>query len=1048
MQFGKRLSPLLVGRTKSGKADPAISYNPILDFILSHAEQDERPYLEVDVLGHTLLGLLDSGASRTFLGQQGWNIIKDLNIRLDTSRKVRCTVANGQTAQGIGVVELPMRVRDRVKIVEVLVVPELPHSLILGLDFWVLLGIVPDLRHGEWRFSSNLDTIGTLDSKQLTVLSPSEAESLDRTIEEAKRLMGDTLGCTNRVEHRIVTSSPPIRQRPYRVSPVIQKLIDTEVDEMLSSGIIEPSQSPWASPVVLVQKKGTGKYRFCVDYRRLNSVTERDSYPLPLVSETLDKLKDAKYLSSLDIKSAYWQVPIEEASKPLTAFVCRRGLFQFRRMPFGLHNAPATWQRLIDNVLGADLEPNVFVYLDDVVILSQDFDEHLRILQEVFKRLREANITVSWEKCQFCRPEMRYLGYVVDRRGLRVDPDKVRAMLDLPRPKTATEVRRILGSFSWYRRFVPEFSSVVAPITSLTMKNRKFEWSTECEEALRKIKGLLVAAPILSCPDYSKDFVIQTDASGYGIGAVLTQPHSEGEKVICYLSRSLTKQERVYTTTERECLALVWAIEKLCPYIEGIPFTVVTDHYSLKWLQGLKDPNGRLARWSVKLQQYNYKVIHRSARNLVVPDMLSRAVPVVDSVNDIKEIPVLTKDRWYSRMVNSVLDFPLKFLNWRYTEGKLFKYVKQDYPDLSEPSDYWKLVVPKEDRQKSIELAHDPPTSGHMGVYKTFCRLAEKFYWPKMRQDVASYVKKCHSCAAHKPDTQGVRDQMVSHSKPNRPWEVISTDLIGPLPRSHKGNTMILVVTDYLSKFSLVFPLRSASTRLIVNRIEEQVFMIFGVPRVILCDNGPQYRSRDFRKFADEYSCRIQFNASYHPRANPTERQNKTIKTLLSIYAHENHRKWDDQLHKLACAIRTATQETTKVSPFFVNFGRTMCLSGKDYSVPTATAEDPPAPVSRNAAFVKLFADVKKRLVVAGQRNVDRYNLRKRDEQYLVGQKVWRRNYVLSDASKYFSSKLAPKFVGPYVVHRSLSPWTYELKDLHGKILTGSWHAKDLKPAL
>jgi len=955
-------------------------------------------------------------------------------------------VANGQQAMSIGVVELPMRLRDRIRIVEVLVVTDLPHVLILGYDFWVAMGVVPDLRHNEWHFADNPAQVGCID--QLSVLTPDQNQHLTQLVDRMKAEMGSSLGCTNVVQHKIVTNSQPIRQRPYRVSPVIQKFIDQEIDEMLRLDIIEPSSSPWASPVVMVQKKNTGKYRFCVDYRKLNEVTERDSYPLPLVSETLDKLKNATYLSSIDIKSAYWQVPVDEASRPLTAFICRRGLFQFKRMPFGLHNAPATWQRLIDTVLTPDLEPYVFAYIDDVVILAQDFDEHLRILEEVFTRLRKANITVSWDKCQFCRPEMKYLGYVVDRRGLRADPDKVKTMLELPRPTNVSGVRRVVGSFSWYRRFVPEFSSIVSPLTNLTKKNSKFIWTDKCEDAFRKIKEKLVAAPILSCPDYAKEFVIQTDASGYGIGAVLTQPDPDGEKVICYLSRSLSKQERNYTTSERECLALVWAIEKLRPYIEGVHFTVITDHYSLKWLHSLKDPSGRLARWAVKLQQYDFKVVHRRGKDLVVPDMLSRAVPALDYI-DLEGKPATVQDKWFNGMVNKIRNTPLKFLNWYYKDGRLYKYVKQDYPGLSTSSEYWRRVLPKEERPKVIKEAHDQPTAGHMGVFKTFSRLAENYYWPKMRQDVAKYVKQCMVCAAHKCDPRGAVDGMVSHSKPNRPWEVISTDLIGPLPRSCKGNTSILVVTDYLSKFSLVFPLRKATTRLVINRIEEQVFLIFGVPRVILCDNGPQYRSQEFKKFADSYNCKIQYNANYHPRANPTERQNRTLKTMLSMYVGDNHRKWDEQIQKLACAMRTAVQETTKASPYFVNFGRTMCLSGKDYENGklieledgTQTAE-----ISRNEGFRKLFADVKRRLELAGQKNVNRYNLRKRQEEYQPGQRVWKKNFVLSDAAKFFTHKLAPKYVGPYIIRRRISPWTYELQETDGKVLTGTWHSKDLKP--
>lgn len=1040
------MSSFLDSRT-SRRRKQITGYKPILDFILDHAQGDERPYLEVDVLGYKFLGLLDSGASRCFLGQNGWEVLRKLNLFLDTNRKSVCSMANGEKSESIGTVELPIRVRDRIRLVEVVVLPQLPHSLILGYDFWIAMGIVPDLRHDEWHFASDAESIFCITEGDLqTKLKEEEQFRLDSLVSRYKAMMGDGIGCTNLVEHRIVTKSNPVRQRPYRVSPVLQKLIEEEIDEMLRMGVIEPSNSPWASPVVLVRKKNTDKFRFCVDYRILNSKTERDSYPLPLVSETLDKLKDAKYLSSLDIKSAYWQVPIEESSKPLTAFICHKGLFQFRRMPFGLHNAPATWQRLIDRVL-TDLSPYVFVYLDDVVVVTQTFEEHVQILEEVFKRLQEAGITISWDKCQFCRPEMKYLGYVVDRRGLRVDPDKVKAMLELPRPRTVTEVRRLVGSFSWYRRFVPDFSSIISPITALTKKNKKFVWTPECEEAFVKIRELLVQAPILSCPDYSKKFVIQTDASGYGIGAVLTQPQEGGEKVICYLSRSLTKQERLYTTTEREMLALVWAIQKLRPYIEGVPFTVITDHHALKWLLNLKDPTGRLGRWSIKLQQYDFEIEHRRGRDMDLPDMLSRTVPVLDSI-ELQLEGKQTRDKWYEQMKARIEQKPLNYLNWRSQDEKIYKYVKQDYPELSS-EDSWKLVVPKDGRVNLIKAAHDPPTSGHMGVYKTYSRLAEKYYWPKMRQDVASYIRHCHKCAAYKTDPQGKQDQLVSHPKPSRPWEMISTDLMGPLPRSTKGNSFILVVTDYFSKFSMIFPLRKATTSAIIKYIEESVFLVFGVPRVLLCDNGPQYRSAEFKKFVGKYDCVIKFNANYHPRANPTERQNRTLKTMLAMYVKDNHRLWDADIHRLACALRTARQETTKVSPYFVNFGRNMCLSGKDYDRVTLNLgedNDSTQLNSRNEAFMKLYADVKRRLVDAGEKGVLRYNLRKREADYTVGQRVLRKNYVLSDAAKYFSKKLAPKYVGPFVVRRRVSPWTYELVDDNGRH-QGVWHIKDLKEA-
>lgn len=992
---------------------------------------------------------MDSGASRTVVGSKGLALVQELGLSIDRSRTSTCTVASGHSTRSIGVVNLPITLRERFRLIEAIVVPEMPHLLILGADFWCLMGIVPDLRHDEWHFSDEPVTVNSSEHiNDQTHLTPLEQSRLQAVIERNLNLAGSTLGCTDKAEHVIVTNSQPIKQRYYRVNPIVQEQINKELDEMLRLGIVEPSKSPWSSPIVLVKKKD-GTFRFCVDYRKLNSVTVRDSYPLPLVSDTLDKLRNAKYLSSLDVKSAYWQVPVAVSSREYTAFtVPNRGLFHFRRMPFGLHNAPATWQRLIDNVLGHDLEPYVLVYLDDVIIVSETFEQHLSILEEVFRRLREAKITVGVDKCQFCRPQMKYLGYIVDRNGLHVDPEKVKAMLELPTPTNVREVRRVVGTFSWYRRFVPDFSTIVAPITALLRKKSKFVWSEECEKSFKKIRECLVAAPVLSCPDYSRPFVVQTDASGFGIAAVLTQPHALGDQVICYISRSLTKQERNYTTTERECLAVLWAVEKLRPYLEAVPFTVVTDHYSLLWLQSLQNLNGRLARWSVRLQQYNFKVIHRKGKENVVPDMLSRAVPVVGSIdNELIDEFDISEDKWYHTMMDNIVKNPLKYSKWRVTDGCLWKYVTPDYPNLMEAGDCWKLVVPKKERLKIIILAHEPPTAGHTGIYKTFSRIAERHYWPKMRADVAKYVRRCKICATHKPSCEKPADKMVSHPKASRPWEIISTDLVGPLPRSKKGNAFILVVTDYLSKFTLLFSLRKATCDAVARKIEHEVFLLFGVARVIICDNGPQYRGKEFLRLVKDYQVQIKYTANYHPRANPTERVNRTLKTMLSIYASDNHRLWDENLSQIACAMRTSTHEVTKLTPYFINFGRNMTLSGEDYGKSELLLEENGLQVgemSRNESFKQVYSDVRRRLEIANNKSCNQYNLRRRHVEYLPNQQVWRKNFVLSDAANYFSKKLAPRYIGPFKIKKRLSPWTYELMDESGTS-KGVWHTKNLR---
>ncbi|XP_055836661.1 uncharacterized protein LOC129905251 [Episyrphus balteatus] len=449
-----------------------------LSFTLAANGRDSRPYLGVNIYGIKFLGLLDSGASRTIVGGDGWKILKELGLKLGKSSVGSVSLTDGAGVGVAGSISLPIEVENRSLLIECLVIPNLPHLLILGADFWALSGIVPDLRSGIWSFSSQEMVASIADNiaiREKSDLNETESRELELVLEELFKSMTEGLGCTNLVEHKIRTSAEPIKQRYYPVSPAIQKHIDKELQEMLEAGVIEKSKSPWASPILLVKKKD-GSFRFCVDYRKLNEVTDRDAYPLPFISAILDKLRNAKYLSSLDIKSAYWQIPVEEESRKYTAFtVPGRGLFQFRRMPFGLHNSPATWQRFIDDVLGPDLEPFVFVYLDDIIIVTDSFEKHIEILKEVFKRLGEAGLKVGREKCNFCRPSLKFLGYVVDRNGLHVDPEKVESMLRIPPPKNQKEVRSFVGTISWYRRFVPNFAILVRPLTDLLKNGKKFE---------------------------------------------------------------------------------------------------------------------------------------------------------------------------------------------------------------------------------------------------------------------------------------------------------------------------------------------------------------------------------------------------------------------------------------------------------------------------------------------------------------------------------------------------------------------------------------------
>lgn len=989
------------------------------------------------------------------------------HLRLSPGRFVE--TADSKRHEIKGFVNLPITLKGRTESLDVCVVPSLRQTLILGIDFWESMHIVADIRNRKWDFASKKNNIFCSSLEGITSednLKPEERRKLQQLVENHFKTEPTTLGRTDRVKHVIDTGeAAPIKQRYYNVSPARQKLINEELDRMLELGVVESSQSAWSSPIMLLDKPD-GSKRFVVDFRAVNKVSKKDAYPLPQVTTILDRLRDARYLSSLDIKSAYWQIELEENSKERTAFaIPGRGLYQFVTMPFGLCGAPATWQRFVDTVLGADLEPNVFVYLDDIIIVTSSLERHLEVLAEIFKRIRAAKLTLNKEKCKFCRPELRYLGYVVSANGLRVDPEKIKAIVEIPVPRNQKEVRQFTGMASWYRRFIPNFATRLHPLTSLLRRKSKFEWTSEAEQSFHDIKSCLVTAPILSCPDFAKTFTVSCDASGVGIGAVLSQQYDQGEGVVAYASRTLTKQEQKFSATQRECLAVIWAVEKFRPYVEGTKFTVVTDHYSLLWLNTLKDPTGRLGRWALRLQAYDFNLVHRKGQENVVPDLLSRSTPPARDCQSqpseenqetssetplqcsLIDFPQDIKDKWYNGMLERVTKDPQHYIQWRVEDGKLWKNIPN--PDTLREEDSWKMVVPKDLRSTTLAEYHDKPTAGHQGVLKTYKRLQNTVYWPKMRKDVATYVSKCRICQTTKYDQKLRAGVMGSRRGVNTPWKMIAADLMGPFPRSLKGFKYLLVITDTFTKYSILQPLRAATAKLVSQHLENDIFLVYGVPDYIICDNGSEFIGAPVTNLARQYNIKILLNARRHPQANPAERVNRDIVTMLRAYITANHREWDTHIPKIGFALRTSHHETTAHSPAFLNFGRELATAGAGFGVLQDGAAVPSQEECRQHVehlqqLQDIYTDVAERLKIAHNQNAQRYNLRRRPVTYKVGDTVLKKNFPQSDATNHFSAKLAPRYVGPYIVAEKISPSVYSLKDLDGKNI-GNWHVQDIK---
>lgn len=568
-------------------------------------ESDKRLYAKIKFLEFEEYGLLDTGANVCCLGS-------DL-ATFDFSKLpyfhplgTYVKTADGKIQKTIGMLDVEVSFKGQLQKIKFLLVPSISQRVILGLDFWRVFNLASDIFESaiivnpsaNESIKQNLsdcfgiqrplkdlsDSSGDepyfLENKY--PLSSAQQQQLNSVINLFPSFEKRGLGKTTLIEHDIdVGEAKPIKQRFYPVSPAVERLIFQEIDRMLELGVIEESNSPWSSPMRLVVKPG--KVRLCLDARRLNQVTRKDAYPLHNIEGIFARLPKANLISKIDLKDAYWQIGLSERSKGLTAFtVPGRPLYQFVVMPFGLCTAPQTMCRLMDQLIPPDLRHCVFGYLDDLIIVSKDFQSHLSTLVRIADQFCRANLTLNISKSSFCVTEVKYLGFVIGHGGIKTDPEKVEAILKWPTPKNIKQVRGFLGIAGWYRRFIDNFSTEVFPITEVLSTKRKFNWTQEAQQSFERIKYLLTTTPVLSNPDFTKKFYLHCDASDYGIGAVLVQLDESGaEKPIGYMSKKLNTAQRNYSVTERECLAAIEAIKKFRCYLELQEFEVITDHSSL-----------------------------------------------------------------------------------------------------------------------------------------------------------------------------------------------------------------------------------------------------------------------------------------------------------------------------------------------------------------------------------------------------------------------------------------------------------------------------------
>ena len=909
----------------------------------------------------------------------------------------------------------------------------------------------------------------------------------------------DDLGFSDRVEHHIDTmGAEPIKEHVRRLPLAKREIEREEVPKMLQKGVIEPSISPWSSNIVLVTKKD-GSTRFCVDYRKLNAVTKKDSYPLPDIRQCLDALADSAWFSCMDINAGYWQIGVKPEDREKTAFATSMGLYQFVKMPFGLVAAPSDFCRLMGDIFRDIQWIECLIYMDDIIVPAKTIDETLVRLEHVFQRLQQANLKLKPSKCVFMQKSVKFLGHEVSALGINTDKDKIKAVQEWPVPRTVKQVRSFVGLAAYYKRFIASFGEICKPLYQLCEKNRQFLWSLDCQHAFETLKDKLTTAPILAYPVMGKDFILDTDASQFTVGAVLSQEHDGKERVIAYMSKTMNKSELQYCTTRKELLAVITALKHFHIYLIGQKVRLRTDNSAVSWIRTLKNPTGQVFRWLQYIETYDLSVTHRPGRshgnsdalsripckvcqrqtqneskdtNDHNPDLhneetmsinmttveLSRAVTRGQQQSDasaqLKSSQFLLEDWEPSNIRQNQLSDPLvspimvavesqsrpewkdisdttsytKTL-WRQWDrlsiisGMLYRKWVSD--DLRETK--YQLIVPETLQLDVLSNYHDIPSAGHLGSEKMLSRIQEHFYWPAMKDKIELYCKLCDICQSRKPSK--LTKAPLGQDPVSEPMEKVTIDVLGPLPVSHRSNRHILVITDCFTKWTEAIAMPDQEAATIATTFVNNFITRYGVPLLLLSDGSTNFDSKLFREVCKFLQIEKVKTSVMRPQANGvTERFNRTLATMLTMYCTQDQKDWDLYLPQVMMAYRSSVHSSTGQSPNKMVYGREIMLPmaaviGQPKGENPGTVEDYVKNLQVKLQQVHQLA--RTNLKKTANYRKKHYDIKSSKRVLASGQAVW-----LYEPSKRpgVCAKLTPKWKGPALVLQKLDDLTYLVK--------------------
>lgn len=854
---------------------------------------------------------------------------------------------------------------------------------------------------------------------------------------EIERIINNYKPCRNpepRSSMKIILrDEEPIHQRARRLSPVDREEVNRQVSLWLDEDIIRPSLSDFASPIVLVKKKD-GSKRLCVDYRQLNKKTIRDRYPLPLIEDQLDMLQGSKLFSTLDLKNGFFHVKVEELSRKYTAFITPDGQYEFCRVPFGLANSPAVFQKFINNVFRQLISQNiVLAYMDDLIVPSIDSESGLDRLRTVLDTAANAGLIINWKKCRFLQSRVEFLGHIIESGTVRPSEEKTAAVMRFSEPKSVKQLQSFLGLSGYFRKFIPHYSIIVRPLTNLLKADAKFHFGDQELIAFNQLKSILSNKPVLKLYKTNVDTELHTDASMFGFGAVLMQRDSSDGKLhpVYYASGKTTEAESKYSSYELEILAVVRALKKFRVYLLGIPFKIVTDCRAFTLTMNKKDLCVRVARWALLLEEFNYTIEHRSGSSMRHVDALSR-IPVSSCLFTVSEDTLTAKFRKAQREDSDIKRI-LELEEW----GKANGYSVNSGLLFKETDNELLLVVPKTMQMQIIRQVHE---RGHFSVAKTLALLQRDYYIPNAAPKIKRVINNCVACILAERKHGKQEGLLNSVDKGEMPLDTYHIDYLGPLPSTRKNYKHILVVIDGFSKFTWLYATKAASASEVIIRLTKQS-AIFGNPRRIVSDRGSAFTSAEFRNYCTDEGIEHQLITTGIPRANgQVERVNRILIPVLAKMSHPKHEEWFRYLDSAQKCLNTTLCRSVGASPFRILFGTHPRLR-ENHEVRQLLEKEWVAEFQNMRDEIRDQAKENIQKIQAENRRTYNKN-RKRATIYSVNDMV-----AIRRTQQGPGLKLASKFLGPYKIIKKLRNDRYVVERIgdHEGPLTTSTAADHLK---